>query len=199
MDFALTIIKNTHDFEKGLSEWVTKPEDEKTYRNIKIHFNDALDHLQDIRGDDMLQSSSFHANMMKTDMMANVQAIRDDILEAIQDNDKENVPPATMEYANAAQVDVLSKLVKTVDSLATRLEKMENTNGTLRQCSNTNNIDDIPFWKKPNNKFLYCWSCGSNRTHAGNECNKKKDGHIDNATFDNRQGGSTYFIAKRFR
>ena len=40
----------------------------------------------------MLQSSSYHANMMKTDMTSAVQSIRDDILLAIAE-DKENVPP----------------------------------------------------------------------------------------------------------
>ena len=45
VDLALTIIKNTHDFETELSAWIRKPPVAQTYENMKTHFNDALDHL----------------------------------------------------------------------------------------------------------------------------------------------------------
>ena len=195
VDIAITVIKGTHDFEQGLSKWVLKAEIDKTYRNLKQHFNNELDHLQDIRGDDMLQSSTFHANMMQTDMAATVQSIRDDILHAIAE-DKENQPPSQpTEVANAATVDVLTKLVSTVDNLAARLEKMENNNDNKRKTY----TDDQPFWKRPNCPFKYCHTCGSNRDHDSPACPKKKEGHIDTATFENRQGGSDRYIPKKYR
>jgi hypothetical protein len=37
--------------------------------------------------------------------------------------------------------------------------------------------------------LLYCWSHGYNYSHCGNNCTKKKEGHIDSATVTDMQGG----------
>ena len=46
--------------------------------------------------------------------------------------------------------------------------------------------------EKPDRQFFYCWShgFGTNRNHIICKCTRKKEGHIDNAIGDNRQGGS---------
>ena len=81
-----------------------------------------------------------------------------------------------------------------MDGLVTKIEKMEKTNNV--QCAP---VDPTPFWERQNNRFKYCWSCGSNATHASATCTKKKADHKDEATYQNRMGGSTHFIPKRFR
>ena len=40
----------------------------------------------------------------------------------------------------------------------------------------------LPGWK-------YCWTHGLNKTHSSNACNNKTDGHKNDATLDNMQGG----------
>ena len=37
--------------------------------------------------------------------------------------------------------------------------------------------------------FHYCWSHGINPTHMGKACRNPKEGHINNATITNTQGG----------
>ena len=38
----------------------------------------------------------------------------------------------------------------------------------------------------------YCWSHGA-CAHGSSECNSKREGHKENATFENKQGGSTSY------
>ena len=210
---GLTLIQSTHDFEKVIDEWVDRPSVEHTYSNLKTHFNEAYTKLQRIRGDDMLQSSQHHANAMRMDinvanahlqeeMIANVATLKEDIIAAIAD-EKKNQPPIEQAMNAATTVDALSKLTSVIASLEKRINQVERS--CLQPNNNNNHSNkndpnyDIPFWLKADNKFKYCWSCGSNATHNGSECNRKRDGHIDNATFSNRQGGSFRRIPKRFQ
>eukprot|EP00957_Ditylum_brightwellii_P097825 7449294-Ditylum_brightwellii.AAC.1 len=41
-------------------------------------------------------------------------------------------------------------------------------------------------------KFIvkYCWTCRVQTYHHGKNCNNKAEGHKDDATLDNRMGGS---------
>lgn len=62
----------------------------------------------------------------------------------------------------------------------------------------TSTQDVTPFWRKQNNRYKYCWSCGSNASHTSAECTQRNEGHIYTVTFDNRQGNSVSRIPKRF-
>ena len=46
--------------------------------------------------------------------------------------------------------------------------------------------------KKRLDTSKYCWSCGA-WNHLGINCRFKKDGHKDDATFNNKMNGSTYY------
>ena len=41
----------------------------------------------------------------------------------------------------------------------------------------------------------YCWSCGAFCYHSGRDCRTKKDGHKDEATKNNKMGGSAHSFA----
>ena len=52
---GLTLIRGTHDFEKGLSDWNLKLEPDKTWENFKTHFKDSQTELKNICGPTMRQ------------------------------------------------------------------------------------------------------------------------------------------------
>ena len=209
---GLSVIKNTHDFERGIYDWEAKAEADKTYENLQSHFNNELEKLQQIRGDDMLQSTHHHVNAMRVDFSNLTNAMKEEvsddikmvtntILAAIKE-DKENVPPQ-METVNAAtSIDAMAKLVNAINGLENRIVKME---ASCQYAPTGKGLDQndpnyhIPFWMRSNNRFKYCWSCGSNATHDGTTCNRKKEGHEASATFQDRKGGSVNRIPKRFR
>ena len=208
VQLGLSIIQSTHDFEKGQDEWIDKPDEDKTYTNLKKHFNKALKKLQQIRGDDMFPAAQHHANAMRLDMnasnnsmqqdmLANVTALKEDIINAIV-HDKENLQPIEPSMNAATTIDAMTKLTNAIAGLEQRVKQME----TSALQTNTNNQDpnyNIPVWQRPGNRFKYCWSCGSNATHEGKDCTRRKEGHIESATFQDRKGGSTKRIPKRFQ
>ena len=51
LEFGLTIIRNTRDFEKAIGEWNATPI--KIWTLFKTHFRDARTELKDIRGPTM--------------------------------------------------------------------------------------------------------------------------------------------------
>ena len=59
IEFALQIIRGTHDFEKALGEWHMKAVQDKTWPNLKSHFVQVQVALKAIRGPDMAQAG-FH-------------------------------------------------------------------------------------------------------------------------------------------
>ena len=69
-----------------------------------------------------------------------------------------------------------------------------NNNNNQRVQYGSSNNNKSRKQRNPGKKFKfynrYCWSCGG-CDHWGRNCNNKKDGHVDYATFKNKQGGST--------
>ena len=84
-DLALTIIKGTHDFENALTTWIKKPTADKKYANLKTHFDDELALLEEVRGDNMTQPTIHQANLMKLNIADDINLLRDDIMQAIQE------------------------------------------------------------------------------------------------------------------
>ena len=120
VDLGLTIIKGTHDLETGQSEWYDKPTANKTYANLKEHFDKAYKKLQRIRGEDMRPSAHHHVNAMRIninsstnqlqdEMLSKVNALKDDILDAIT-AEKENLQPIEQSMSAATSVSTLTKL-----------------------------------------------------------------------------------------
>ena len=205
---GLAIIQSTHDFEKAQEEWLDKPTAYKTYTNLRQHFNTAHKKLQQIRGEDMMPAAQHHANAMRLnlrsdnvsiqeDLISNVSSIKQDTIDAILEN-KENLQPIE-ESANAATVDAMTKLTNAIAGLEKRVQQVETTALQTRSQNTFDPQYNIAPWLRPGNTFLYCWTCGSNSTHSGTNCNRKREGHKDDATFQDRKGGSVRRIPKRFR
>ena len=67
-ELGLTLIRSTRDFEKGLSDWNSKPDPDKTWLNFKQHFKDYQIELKDKRGPTM-QQDRFHLTNMLADQL----------------------------------------------------------------------------------------------------------------------------------
>ena len=57
---------------------------------------------------------------------------------------------------------------------------------TPEKCNTT------PFLIPKNGFDFYCWSHGANKTHNSSDCQRKKEGHKDNATMFDRKKGKTW-------
>ena len=71
--------------------------------------------------------------------------------------------------------------------------RQQNYNNNNNSNNNRNSNRRNGRRRHPGKRFdfynRYCWSCGG-CDHWGRNCNDKKPGHVDNASFRNKQGGS---------
>ena len=91
---------------------------------------------------------------------------------------------------------VIPKLVAQVDNLQQLVTELSTTNSRpsfvstdISSISSTTNEIASNGYIFPLRMNKYCWThdlCG----HNGSVCRAKADGHKDNATYDNRMGGS---------
>ena len=61
---GMKIIKNTNDFEDGITDWYKRPVAEHTWDIFKQHFEDARELLRKIRGTDMTNTAYHQANLV---------------------------------------------------------------------------------------------------------------------------------------
>ena len=57
-------MRNTNGFEHALTMWESKPNDDKTWKNVKTHFYESQLNLKNIRGPTMQQAGCHHANAL---------------------------------------------------------------------------------------------------------------------------------------
>lgn len=205
MEIALTVIKNTHDFEKALSEWHNKAKVDKTWANFKDHFKKAQMELKEIRGPAMLQPGQHHANLLVSQIRDDMHTRNAEVMQLIQtvltENENENEENEESEGNNVNSVNATVKdnvqveMLRILRNIATNINNNNNNNsqngqggGARRRPRKT--PDNANFHRRVTNK--YCWTHGG-CAHNSTACTRKANGHQDNATFTNRMGGSNAF------
>ena len=78
LEKGLTLIRATRDFEYALALWEDKPQDQKTWVNLKTHFHDAQLQLKKIRGPTMQQAGFHHANAIAGEIGNQLQSHLED-------------------------------------------------------------------------------------------------------------------------
>ena len=73
LEKGFQLIRNTRDFETGLTKWNNKAEGDKTWSNFKLHFQQAQQNLKDVRGPTMQQSGYHHANALADQIRTELQ------------------------------------------------------------------------------------------------------------------------------
>ena len=113
--------------------------------------------------------------------------------------DDESTTSTLTEKVNATvsdkiQLEIL-KLLKDIQQDMTN-NKQQNTSGNQLQGNSDGRHQGGNGRRKKRKKrhdtSKYCWSCGAGN-HLSLNCRFKKDGHKDNATFNNKMNGSTYY------
>ena len=182
--FALQIIKNTGDFEDSQKKWHTKLTTDKTWSNFKIHFDAEHQALRKVRGITM-RSTAFHNAAMSTEIIEELRSVKETVNVAlmtrtIEQDDRENIPPsnhANYASSNDDQSEVLSFLKKLQEEVAAlKISNERNSNNNNRKRKRTDK---------------YCWTHGA-CAHESKDCKAsyRKEGHIESATFTNKQSGS---------
>jgi len=216
MDTAYLILKNTGVFSQGIREWrkaIRRNPLHNNWDNFKTHYRQAQEDLEET-GELTARSSE-----IDNEHVANLilQALREENRRLSEDRSSDNEPssdaPPT-ESANmltpsttntTANPDVVTSLLTNMLDMQRQLVDMQlNLNQT---CGNgggrgrgnggrggrgrgRGRENDNGGRGRRSRVMRYCWTHGW-CTHDGAHCNAKANGHKDEATANNRMGGST--------
>ena len=164
-------------FSDECKEWRKTAAANKTWAEFKQKFTEAHQDLQESQATARSTGYAGYANA--------VTAQDNEAIEAITQLANATTADRTTIVTLTQQVKELQDQNKKLnDKLVETLEKLSET--CITATSN-------PAPKR--RERYYCWSCGSRSNHKGKDCKKKKEGHKDEATENNKMGGST----NRFR
>jgi hypothetical protein len=129
LEFGLTILRNTRDFEQGLSEWNKKSSADQTWPKFKTHFKAAQTELKAIRGPTMQQVGYHHANMLAQQLRSTIDSQGTEMLAMLQDittnvnpplEEQPQAPPAPA--ANAvAHTDIQMEMLRLLQDMRQEL------------------------------------------------------------------------------
>lgn len=222
IDLGITIIRNTGDFETGLTTWYAKASADHTWPNFKEHFNETYQNLIKVRGISM-RGTAFQANQLITDQL---NQLRNEVIggmnalatahETVVNNLAQPSPstvttttPVTTPPLASSDMSALTNALASVNyatttvqpahllplltQLQTQLSQLVLQNPPRNHRNRNRNQNPTTEPRTRNDISKYCWSHGA-CAHNGSDCRNKKPGHKDNATFANKLGGSTDFI-----
>ena len=211
IEFALQIIRSTHDFEKALGEWEAKPTANTNWTNLKLHFSQAQEELKKIRGPTMVQAGFHQMNNIAHDIREEFMQTRTELanmaalLKAVDDNSQSthsteastvsDISSIKESVSNTSELNVQLEMMKLLKSMQNEIANLsKNNSGNNNNGNNTRKgrkTPDNPSFTR-NKTDQYCWTHGG-CAHAGNKCTNKAPGHKDAATFDDKMGGSKAF------
>ena len=165
--------------------------------NFKIHFQQAFDELNET-GQLTLQQTGYENMNLVDEVVSRVANEVQAQLNSIQESVTPAPAPTLTSNNSTAQhitIDTLIQQQQEILRIFTSSGKDRGNRGNRgsrgRSTVHTGpregqSIRPLPAWC---NK--YCWKHGKSSHHSAN-CNNKAPGHRDDATFENKMGGSTY-------
>ena len=189
IELGLFLIQATGDFKEGLRKFYDDlyNNETTTWVDFKQHFEDELETLEQVRGNLKSGYMYEHANALQR-MQDELDSTRDTLLGAIHQTHSEaiNNASSTRDDEIAAKMNEFEERLKQIQTCYAATDTQ-----TKKKKKYAATPDGRPFWEDPAYDYKYCWSHGA-CNHTGMECNRKKEGHKDEATFNNRMGGRTW-------
>ena len=175
IDLAMLMLIKSKRFKVDIRTWNATDPAYKTWDNFQDDFRAAYDSIRDL-GDLTVDESPVlnQAQLMESIMHAMQEANRGIPVEEEEDPILRLHDPPPQERANNAFENTLMR----------KFEELSAELAALRQTTGRNSRS-----RSGRTPKRYCWSCGC-CSHWGKNCENKKTGHKDDATFPNRKGGS---------
>jgi DNA-binding protein H-NS len=157
-----------------------------------------------------MRGSAFHqANATVAALSSEIQNIKNDLVESInslslQINDEpfpptESMPPLEDQQANATMSNQTA-LIAAIQELQAQIREMNDkrnineNRGQRRGGYNNRSGRDANRGRRNTSK--YCWTHGA-CAHFSRDCSSPENGHKNEATFENKMGGSTAYCGGR--
>ena len=194
IDFAMLIILKSKRFNHDIREWNKLDPGDKTWDKFQDFFSTAYDSLRDT--DDLTiadstiinqaQLTQAILNAMETSQHQPIQTHTSNIIPATEDLTQESTSTTLPITTNAPKLENVNHTVTGQESILERLELITNDLTDIKKKLQNQRNSRGRHTRKPKR---YCWTHGCCE-HWGSDCKNKAPGHIDDATFRNRHGGS---------
>jgi len=196
------IINKTGMYNEYIKTWLRRSLNQRTWMNFKTHFQEAYDELQQT-GQLTLQQAGYGNSNLVEEVVARVANEVEAQLNVIQEAIILKQVPDTVSLTCQLAPHVSPTVkITTTDAL---IQLMKQNQEMLRILASSNNGRDVrtnrppptgPREGQPTRPLStwctkYCWTHGKS-SHKNINCKNKAPGHKDNATFQNKFGGSTY-------
>jgi hypothetical protein len=170
----------TGTFKSAIRDWNKRPQVERTWVNFKAQFRQAQQELKETNGLEVGNAGFDQANLVKQ-VVDRFQAV---MSPSKEENSMADDYMSSVANLATSQKELFPTLLQQMKEIQDMMQKMQQqmetpTNRHRRQITRRN-------------KSKYCWSHGA-CSHTSSTCNNKIDGHKDEATFDNKLGGSIYY------
>jgi hypothetical protein len=184
---AYDLILQTGQFNDYCKDWRNKPEIAKTWTNFQHFFTIADEDRR--KHTPTTSAAGYTANSIQ-------EQVQTELINLLSTNDytdsnNDSAPPTT-ETANAVTLEAVKTMM---------VEILQSNNNTGNRTRPTRPPPRLPAQgvDEDGTPVSYCWSHGitSNLAHTSCTCNRKKEGHKDDATLNNKMGGSTVRLRPR--
>ena len=182
---AYMILNKTGKYGEYLRKWNRFPPTQKTWPTFKTTFRQAQTELRET-GDLEVNQTEFHSANLIEEIVNGVQRALEPATEEAAYAEQQ----AMQHMANATtQQQVLPDLMNQMMTMMKQMQDMQTQMLTNNNRTTGNNSKGN---RRRRNKSKYCWSHGA-CAHDSKSCQAKKEGHQDDATFNNKMNGSTAY------
>ena len=199
VSIAYKIFNRAGVFQNDLIKWNTRNDNNKSLNDLKIHMRNSWNELNKVGALKLRDVNLNNVNFIR-EVTDKQQELADSMREEFSNQLKssiadamlmlqvtDNTPstytePSSSSNESANSINTLS----TMESMISTIQELKKEIANLK-ASKPTNPDVNPKTGKPWKR--YCWTHGC-CPHSSRNCPNKAAGHIDNATFKNRQGGS---------
>ena len=192
---AYNILNKTGIFKEYIKTWKRRPAVEHTWITFKEHFSQAHDELQETE-DLTLQNAGYGNANLVDEIVSRVTTDIQHHLNIIQGPppQEETPEPEPEQLAQHVTTDtIVNQLIQQNQEMMRLLVAANSNNRTTRRRPrpSTGPRPGQPTRPLPARINKYCWTHGR-CNHTSNACESKAPGHKNEATMDNKFGGSTY-------
>jgi hypothetical protein len=191
INIAYSILNRTTKFRDSIKVWNRLPTLHKTWISFKLHFREAHEEMQETGELTMGDTGGYHqANL--------IEAIANRVAELQtpyhhQESAPTPAPPAmpapdTTLPAIVAQMQQMQQMMAAMQANSTPNAPTDRHHGRPPPTGPRTGTPSRPL---PTWATKYCWTHGK-CAHASATCNNRAPGHVDSATMENKQSGSTY-------
>ena len=205
INMAYLYFQKSQVYKSALTRWDEKPSYDKDWDSFKTHFRTAYKALR------RTGALTIKDTMDRDEVMNLVTDGVNQVLNTLRPPSPTPSPEYSTTHSDTPSLvgtdDVTPSVNSTVSDLTlqTLQKQMEMMQSMMTQMSQMTTANSTPSSKRkqnsraqqPRNQYQskYCWTHGLCH-HLGKDCRTKAEGHKDEATVENRMGGSTKNIVE---